>query len=116
MSITVKPLQEGSAFVTVTFTDENGDPVTPNADTLTWTLTDVRGNVINERDQVPVASDASVTIVLNGDDLARTANGLNRIILFECEYDSTLRDDVYLKAQETFNIEEVTALRTRVVA
>lgn len=112
-TIDVKPAQEGSAFVTVTFSDENDDPVTPNADTLTWTLTDLRGNVINERDQVAVASAASVTIVLSGDDLAKTTYGLSRIILFECEYDSTDGDGLPLKVQGSFSIEEIVALKTR---
>lgn len=112
-TISVKPMQEGSAFVTVTFADENGDPVTPNTGTLTWTLTDRSGNVVNMRDQVPVAEDASVTIVVSGDDLAKTSKGLIRVILFECEYDSSEGDDIPLKTQGSFSIEEVLALRTR---
>lgn len=112
-SISVKPMQEGSAFVTVTFADENDDPVTPNTGTLKWTLTDQRGNVVNERDQVPVAEGASVTIVLSGDDLAKTSYGLTRVILLECEYDSSEGNDIPLKVQGSFSIEEVLALRTR---
>lgn len=36
---------------------------------ITWTLTDANGNVINNRENVSIAAAADITIVLSGDDL-----------------------------------------------
>lgn len=61
---------ERSAFIiSAAFTNEDGEAMTPES--LSWTLTDQKGNVINDREDVVVATPASsVAIVLSGDDLA----------------------------------------------
>lgn len=61
--------QNGTKVFTVSFTDENGEPMTPNSG-LVWSLTDDAGNPINEKTNQPLTPDTSVTIVLSGDDLA----------------------------------------------
>jgi len=60
--------EESTFAVSATFTDDAGTPVAP--DTLTWTLSDLAGSIINGRNQVSVASPAATTtIVLSGADL-----------------------------------------------
>ena len=61
-------IEQGSGFISMSFTDKNGNAMTPK--TLTWTLTDMDGNVINNRNQGEVGSLAStVEVMLSGDDL-----------------------------------------------
>lgn len=85
--------QSTGAFDCV-FTDENGDSVTP--DSVKWTITDSSGNVINEREQVVVASpEATTTITIYGDDLkileSEAGNAyVARFIVVEGTYTSKL--------------------------
>jgi len=68
-TLTTHAIEEGTFIITASFTDEDGQDVVPT--TLTWTLTDTEGVVINGREDVEVTSPAaSVDIVLKGDDLA----------------------------------------------
>ena len=61
--------ERGVYIVKCDFADEDGNGVTP--DSIKWTLTDVKGNIINSRSSVSVASPAtSVNIELSSDDLA----------------------------------------------
>ena len=65
--------EEGTyAIDEIQFLDSQDTPVeiTPEADSVTWCLTDKSGNVINSREDVPITSASSMTIVLSGDDLA----------------------------------------------
>ena len=61
--------KEGVYGIQISFLDASGDPVVPK--TLSWSLTDGEGDVINARKDVAVAIPAaSVLIVLRDDDLA----------------------------------------------
>lgn len=65
--------EEGTyAIDNIQFLDSQDTPVaiTPVAVSVTWCLTDKNGNVINNREAVPIISASSMTIVLSGDDLA----------------------------------------------
>lgn len=67
-TLTSAAVELSSFTVSVAFADENGDAVTP--DTVTWSLVNLGGRVINSRQDVEVASPAaSIDIALNGDDL-----------------------------------------------
>jgi hypothetical protein len=111
ITIDTKPAEEGTAVVTVAFTDHDGVAVSPNAGTLTWTLTDGRGTVINLRTDVAITSAASVTIVLSGDDLAiTTPTGAKRIITVEGLYNSTDGNNLPIKVQGVFTIQEFVAV------
>lgn len=68
------PATEGSTYVVpFSLTGDDGTTVTPS--TAQWTLTDMAGNVINERSNVVIATPAaSNEIVLTGSDLAEIAN------------------------------------------
>lgn len=69
--------EEGTyAIDDIQFLDSQDTPVaiTPEAGSVTWCLTDKNGNVINNREDVPITSASSMTIVLSGDDLAISGN------------------------------------------
>jgi len=111
ITIDTKPAEEGTAVVTVAFTDHDGIAVSPNASTLTWTLTDTNGTVINLRTNVAITSASSVTIVLSGDDLAITrTTGAKRVITLEGLYNSTDGNNLPIKVQGIFNIEHFVAV------
>ena len=65
--------EEGTyAIDEIQFLDSQDTPVavTPEADSVTWCLTDKNGDIINNRENVAITSASSMTIVLSGDDLA----------------------------------------------
>lgn len=90
--ITTRAIEESTFVVSVSFFDEGGDAVVPNS--ATWSLLDLDGNIINNRDGVTIIPLAStVSIVLSGDDLA--INPLDqqnqwRRLLVDAVYDSDL--------------------------
>jgi len=97
---------EGSTYiVTLTFTDENGEAVVP--DTVTWTLTDTLGTVINSREDVSETPAGSIEIALTGDDLA--VDGYSspvRVFTVEATYtSSTFGADLPLTASARFTVE-----------
>ena len=51
------------------FRDEAKAATTPNAGTVTWTLTDKNGNVKNSREDVAIDSANPVVVNLEGEDL-----------------------------------------------
>lgn len=108
-----KEAVEGSTYpITVSFTDEDGDPAVPNAG-LAWTLTDVNGAVVNGRDAVTIAPAASVTIVLSGDDLAVApiAGGkVTRLLAISGTYDSDLGSGLPIQDEVEFTVRGIDAL------
>ena len=61
--------ERGTYIIKVDFEDEEGTGVTP--DSIKWTLTDAKGNLINSRSSVAVVTPAtSVNILLSSNDLA----------------------------------------------
>jgi len=118
--LTTTANEKSTAAITVSFTDENGDAVTPK--TANWTLTDLDGNVINGKEQEDISSlDTSVTVVLSGNDLQiggsetlTTVNDVSflyRIFTVEATYDSDLGSDLPLKESckfKLYNLEYVT--------
>ena len=69
--------EEGTyAIDDIQFLDSQDTPVaiTPEAGSVTWCLTDKNGNIINSREDVPITSASSMTVVLSGDDLAISGN------------------------------------------
>jgi len=81
-------IEQSSFKVSVTFYDESGNAVSP--DTMTWTLTDEDGSVVNERENVTISDpSSSESILLQGDDLAVDGNDkVKRKITFEGTYTS----------------------------
>ena len=108
--LTVSPHEEGTLVISMTFNDESKALVTPK--TLTWTLTDEAGAVINSREDVAVTSlDTTVHVALTGDDLAIIAGvGLLRIFTIKGTYDSTYGVGLALRDVVKFNIIDLKAV------
>jgi len=97
--------EESTYLVTAAFTDAAGDAVTPNANTIKWTLSDMEGTVINSRNNVVIASATSVDIVLSGDDLALQTGEtgtVKRLLTVVAVYDSTEGTDLPLNGEIIF--------------
>ena len=103
---TPSAIEDSTYALVLSFTDEEGDPVTP--DTATWTLRDTEGNVVNSRQDVVISSLASsVTVLLSGDDLMYTPSA-ELILIVEATYDSSLGNDLPLKDQVRFPVANLT--------
>jgi PHD/YefM family antitoxin component YafN of YafNO toxin-antitoxin module len=83
-----KATEKSSVGIKFTFTKEDG--TSPTIDSMTWTLTDMSGNIINDREQVSVTSPtAEQTIILSGDDLALSVQDNDyewRVLTIEATY------------------------------
>ena len=109
-TLTTMATEKATYVVTVSFTDEAENVVTPNPG-LAWTLTDINGTVINNRAAVPIASASTIYIVLSDDDLSLTTGvGVRRVVTVEGTYNSTRGTDLPLKQQATFDIEDLVAV------
>lgn len=102
--------EQSTYAVLVSFFDELGAPATPNAG-LAWTLTDLRGAVINSRSAVTITPGTTVTIVLHGADLALSDPADNtRLIKVAGTYNSTLGSNLEIKEQVEFVIDNLVAV------
>ena len=103
--------EESSGVITLTYTDEDGNAVTPA--TGTWTLTDKDGTVINSRSDVAISSLSTTNdVLLSGDDLAfQTSESgrevVERLFVFEGTYNSLLGNGIPLKEQGRFFIDNI---------
>lgn len=102
--LTTKAVERSTYVVTVAFSDEDGNAVTP--DSITWTLSDTSGNVINSRSDVSISVPAaSNDIVLSGADLAIPRwRFLGRVLTIEAVYDSDAGSNLPFKDEITFDI------------
>ena len=75
-------------WITVNFLDEDNNAMTP--DVATWTLTDLKGNIFNSREDVSIVAPGSTeTIELSGSDLVVDGNDIiQRILTLEGTYTS----------------------------
>jgi len=108
VTLSTHAVEESTYIITAAFTDEDDNAVSPN--TLTWTLTDTGGNVINDRQAENVDSpSSSEDIVLSGDDLQITGDSDNgrRILTVEATYDSNAGSDLPLKDSCKFQIDDL---------
>lgn len=107
VTITTHAVEESTFVITASFTDEADNPVTPNAG-LVWSLTDTEGNVINAREDIGLTEATSVDIVLQGADLALNttkASVVERVLIVEGTYDSTVGNNLPLKEEARFFID-----------
>lgn len=104
VTLTTSATERSTFPIAVTFRDENGDTMTPNAG-LTWSLYDTAGNVINSREDVSITPAATVTIVLSGADLALTqsANAWRHLIV-EGTFDSDIGSGLPIRDEIRFKI------------
>jgi len=90
-ALTTEAVERSTFVIRASFTDETGAAVAPNSG-LTWTLTDMVGNVVNSRTAVAITSAATITIVLHGADLALsdTFRDNRRVVTIQGTYTSSL--------------------------
>jgi len=104
--------QEGSTYVIqADFVEKTSDgvvgPIIPNTG-LTWSLRDAQGNFINGREAVSLIPAESVNIVLSGNDLLLGGNYPGRRYLtIDGTYDSLLGEDLPIKIETSFQIENL---------
>ena len=113
ITITAHAVEKSTFAVLVSFFDETGQPVVPN--NIIWTLTDAKATVINQESQVAVSVPAAtVTILLEGDDLAFQDDEIGptakRLITVEADYDSNLGSGLPFKEQAEFFIDNLTVI------
>jgi hypothetical protein len=102
-TLTTKAVEKSTYIISCAFKDAAGDAVVP--DSITWTLTDENGNVVNDREDVAPTPAESIDIVLSGDDLAVLANTSDlRIVTIEWVYDSTEGNNLPGKDEARFRI------------
>jgi len=107
--------EEGVRGIQVAFTDEDGNAVTPNADTIKWTLTNRPAHgtvptVINSREQEAITSASTITIVLEGDDLTLLSGEGSfgeRVLTVEYQYDSSMGNNLDNTVQYIFQVENL---------
>lgn len=98
--------EKGTYIAVVTFRDPDEVLVVPNAG-LTWTLTDIGGNVINSRLQVAITAASSVNIVLSGNDLVIEPNN-ELVILVEGTFNSvTYGNNLPIKDEVHFFVDDL---------
>ena len=104
-----KAVEESTFAITAAFTDSAGNAVVPNS--LTWSLSDRDGTIINSREDVAIATPAaSTTVVLSGDDLALAdPDNSIRVFIIKGNYDDpTLGNGLPIQDEAIFEIENLT--------
>lgn len=106
--LTQKAVENSTYSIAAAFSDSAGNAVVPNS--LTWSLADRDGTIINSREDVAVETPAAtVTIVLYGDDLELAdPDNAARVFLIKGDYDDPdLGDGLPIAAEICFEIEEL---------
>ena len=106
IELTTHAKEQSTYKITAAFTDAESVAVTPN--TVTWTLSDKAGTVINSRSDVSATPDTSIDIILSGDDLAFQTDETyvaERIITIKATYDSTEGSGLPLYEEASFYID-----------
>jgi len=101
---------ENSTFILeVSFFDESEESVMPKS--VVWSLTDIPGNLINNRDEVIETPSTTIYITLSGDDLAiEDDSDVVRVITIKAIYDSDIGTDLPLIEDYRFKINNVRAI------
>jgi len=98
--------EKGTYVITIAFTDSQGQSVTPKS--ATWSLTYSNKAIINNRLNVPISPlEATVSVVLAGNDLALPSSDMRRFFHLHYVYDSTEGNDMEMNAEATFDIEDL---------
>lgn len=110
VKLTTHAVERSTFVITVSFTNEDGDPVIPSA--ATWKLTERDGTVVNSRTAVTISPlAASVDIVLSGADLALSdLRKRYRMVTVEFTYSSALGAGLPGKEQIGFYIDNLGAV------
>jgi len=109
--LTDKAIEKSTFAITAAFTDSAGNAVVPNS--LTWSLADRDGTIINSREDEAIATPAaSVTVVLSGDDLELDdPDNPVRVFLIQGDYDDpVLGSGLPIKEEAIFEISNLTII------
>lgn len=99
-------IEEGTYIITAAFTDEQSVAMIPT--TITWSLMDLDGNIVNSRNKVSATAATSYDIVLSGNDLSiPVGDSGNRRLLVEATYTSSAGTGLPLKKEYAFQIEKL---------
>jgi len=94
----------GTYGIEVTLLDDADEEATPVS--LTWTLTDRLGNIINNRENVPITPAAhTVLVVLAGNDLKSVASGDQRVMTVRGVYSSDIGSNLPTSEDFIFVVE-----------
>ena len=111
-SITIKPNEQGTAIITMAFTDEAVPPnaVTPTG--LQWQLMRSGGTIVNSRTFANgsfTATAGAASITLTGDDLAMfgASDSGKRVFSIQGVYDSTAGTDLSITDEAEFSIQRL---------
>ena len=107
----------------IQFLDETDTARVPNTDTVKWCLTDKLGNVINGKEDEPLASALSMIVLMSGDDLEVSGEAdktftrkgaiikqYQRNVAVRGEIDSDIGNDLPVTKQFIFFVEEIVCL------
>lgn len=107
-TLSARALPNNTYSITMVFTDEDGNLVTPN-DPTTWGLKDSKGDVINSRSAESIVEASTVEVGLTGDDIASQGvedDGIRQFYVVGT-YDSGLGSDLSLNQTIWFVVEDV---------
>ena len=106
-------VEQSTYPITFSTKDETGAVVTAN-NGLKWSLTDEYGVVVNDKQDVAITSGSEMTVVLQGDDLAilRGQDTEIRVLTIEGTYDSDLGEDMPIKQQCWFYLDNLVKVGT----
>jgi hypothetical protein len=109
--LTYDAVEESTYAVEATFYDEDNNLIEPV--TVTWSLTSSTGAVINNRSGVSITPATTITIVLQGDDLALLPgeNGaVSRVLTVVATYNSNLGSSLPLHDEASFTLLDLRAI------
>lgn len=116
------PAVAGATYqIAVDLVDEDEFPISPNS--VTWTLSDTAGNVINERENVSIENPtSSFTLLLSGSDLLIASDEVEqRVLSITTTYDNALANGLthFLNIYFTIgqdSVRSILFLRTPILA
>ena len=111
-TLTADAVEKSTYAITASFTDEDG--AAEDIKTLTWTLSDSSGNIVNSREDESVTTPgSSESIVLSGDDLEfmGSDDAGDRVLTISATYDSALGTDLPLKDSAAFTVINLASIK-----
>ena len=102
-NLTEHAIEKSTYIVTIYFYDEDGNAVTPN--NIHWKLTDILGNVINDRNDVEETPAESIDIVLSENDLVSDDKQI--VLCIWGTYNSSIGNDLPLKDEVGITIDNL---------
>lgn len=100
-------IEQSTYLIDVSFTDQNGAPVTPS--TVSWSLCRDDGTYVNNRNAVAITPASTVTVVLSGVDLAldAPADSQMRVLVVTAVANTTYGVALPFVSETSFQIQHV---------